>query len=202
MSILDAAIPLFASVGYDKTRMSDVAANVGVTEPVIFQNFGTKAELFSAVLERVADQAAASLSDLAAEHANVCDWLAELLSPEHLERLHTSPMFGVVFADAHRLQFDPDVSAALQRSIALVAEAMAAIVRRGQAEGAVRADVPPLTLAWLVVSLIQARQFRRTYTPEPSRTLETDLLGRTLDLLRAGTAHGTVSHLPHATSLN
>ena len=193
MTILDAAIPMFASAGFDKTRMSDVAASVGVTEPVIFQNFGTKAELFGAALERVADQAAASLSDHAAEHPNVCDWLADLLSPEHLDRLHTSPMFGVLFADAHRLQVDPDVSAALERSIALVAEAMAAIVRRGQDEGSVRADVPALTLAWLVVSLIQARQFRRTYTSDRSGALERDLLARTIDTLRPQSPRGSRS---------
>ena len=189
-TILDAAIPLFASAGYDKTRMSDVAARVGVTEPVIFQNFGTKAELFGAALQRVAAQSADYLSDLAAECANVCDWLAYLLSAEHLDRLHTAPMFGVLFADAHRLQSEAEVRAALERSIALVAEAMAAIVRRGQAEASIRADVPPLTLAWLVVSLIQARQFRRTYTPAPSATLESDLLARTVETLRPQTARG------------
>ena len=51
-TILDAAIPIFATAGYEQTRMSDVAACVGVTEPVIFQNFGTKAELFAAALDR------------------------------------------------------------------------------------------------------------------------------------------------------
>ena len=47
-----------------------------------------------------------------------------------------------------------------------------------------RTGVPPLTLAWLVVSLIQARQFRRTYSPDPSPVLETDLLGRNLETFR------------------
>src|SRR5262245_59836548 len=56
-SILDAAIPDFASLGYEQTRVSDVAARVGVTEPVIFQNFGTKAELFAAALDRVSEEA-------------------------------------------------------------------------------------------------------------------------------------------------
>jgi hypothetical protein len=93
-------------------------------------------------------------------------------------------MFGVLFADAHRLQFDSAVSAALERSVAVVADAMAGILRRGQREGSIRADVAPLTLAWLVVSLIQARQFRRTYSPEPSPVLEVDLLGRNLETFR------------------
>jgi AcrR family transcriptional regulator len=175
-TILDAAIPLFASAGYEQTRMADVAARVGVTEPVIFQNFGTKAELFAATLERVSLQAAAYLGQIAGEHATGHDWLCHLLASDHLDYLHTAPMFGVLFADAHRLQLEPEVRTALQRSVALVADAMAGMLRRGQLDGSIRADVPPLTLAWLVVSLIQARQFRRVYTPEPSAALETDLL--------------------------
>ena len=188
-TILDAAIPVFATLGYEQTRMADVAARVGVTEPVVFQNFGTKAELFAAALDRVSEQAAAHLADLSREHAQVNVWLRRLLTAEHLDHLHTAPMFGVLFEDAHRLQFEAGVSAALQRSTARVAEAMAGVLRRGQAHGDIRADVPPLTLAWLVVSQIQARQFRRRFTPEPSRELEDDLLAHLLAVLQEGRRH-------------
>jgi AcrR family transcriptional regulator len=183
-TILEAAIPLFAGVGYEHTRMADVAARVGVTEPVVFQNFGTKAELFAAALERASSDAATYLSDLARERANVHDWLRHLLEAEHLDRLHTAPMFGVLFAEAHRLQPDPGIAEALHRSVTRSAEAVAGVLRRGQAEGSIRADASPITLAWLVVSLIQARQFRRAHTPESSPALESDLLTRILDAFR------------------
>lgn len=183
-SILDAAIPLFASAGYGQTRMSDVAARVGVTEPVIFQNFGTKAELFAAALERVAGEAASYLRGLAAQSANVHDWLRHLLTADHLDHLHTAPMFGVLLADAHQLHFEASIGRALHQCIARVAEAMAEILRRGQAEGSIRTDASPEYLAWLVVSLIHARQFRRTHAAESGAALEADLLARTLDALR------------------
>jgi hypothetical protein len=93
-------------------------------------------------------------------------------------------MFGVLVADAHRLQLDAGVGAALHRSVARVAEAIAAILRRGQAEGSIRRDASSSTLAWLVVSLIQARRFRRLHTAEPSPALEHDLLARILEALR------------------
>jgi AcrR family transcriptional regulator len=183
-TILDAAIPLFASAGYEQTRMADVAARVGVTEPVIFQNFGTKGELFAAALERVSEYAARYLSELAQEHANVHNWLCHLLAAEHLDRLHTAPMFGVLFADAHRHQLEASVGTAMHRCVTRAADAVAGILRRGQAEGSIRDDTSPATLAWLVVSLIQAREFRRTHTAEPSPVLENDLLARILDALR------------------
>ena len=118
------------------------------------------------------------------KHASVDRWLRHLLASDHLDHLHTAPMFGVLFAEAHRLQFDAQVSTALQRSVACVADTLAGILRRGQREASIRADVPPLTLAWLVVSLIQARQFRRSYSPEPSPVLEADLLARNLETFR------------------
>ena len=92
-------------------------------------------------------------------------------------------MFGVLFEDAHRLQFEPGVSAALLRSTSRVAEAIANMLQRGHDQGSIRNDVPPLTLAWFVVSLIQARQFRRRFTPEPSAELENNILAQILQTL-------------------
>jgi AcrR family transcriptional regulator len=183
-TILDAAIPLFATAGYEQTRMSDIAARVGVTEPVIFQNFGTKAELFAAVLERATRHALSYLTDLAGEHPDVHDWLRRLLAPEHLDRLHTAPMFGVFFADAHQLQHEANIGGAMHRCVTRVAEVIAGTLRRGQTAGAIRDDTPADTLAWLVVSLIQARQFRRTHTAEPTPGLENDLLAGILNVFR------------------
>jgi len=183
-SILDAAVPLFANQGYERTRMSDVAARVGVTEPVIFQNFGTKAELFAAVLERVAQEAAGYLSALALEQESVHDWLRRVLAAEQLDRLHTAPMFGVLLADAHRLHDEAGIGEALHRCVTRVAEALAGMLQRGQREGSLRDDASPLTLAWLMVSLVQARQIRRTHTVEPAEALEHDVLAGILNALR------------------
>jgi AcrR family transcriptional regulator len=97
-TILEAAIPVFATLGYEQTRMSDVATQVGITEPVIFQNFGTKAKLFAAALERVSEQASDYLNDMAGKNTSVDRWLCQLLASDHLDHLHTAPMFGVLFA--------------------------------------------------------------------------------------------------------
>src|SRR5215471_14679276 len=64
-SILRAATTVFAQAGYRAAKVSDVAARVGVTEPVIFQNFGSKAALYAAVLDRVAGRIRNELQDLA-----------------------------------------------------------------------------------------------------------------------------------------
>src|SRR3954453_5120864 len=64
-SILAAAAEVFSAAGYRAGKVSDVAARVGVSEPVIFQNFGSKAALFAAVVDRVAGDVQAELERLA-----------------------------------------------------------------------------------------------------------------------------------------
>jgi AcrR family transcriptional regulator len=183
-TILDAATPVFISAGYEHTRMATIADRVGVTEPVVFQNFGSKPGLFAAVLDHVAGQVAEHVHALSLQFEDTVEWLGHLLNAEHLDRLHTSPMFGVLFADAHRLRAEPDVAEALQRAVNRLAEAAAMVLARAQSNGTIRGDVPATTLAWLVVSLVQARQFRREHTPQPSSALEAELLAATLAVLR------------------
>jgi AcrR family transcriptional regulator len=54
-TILDAAIRSFAAAGFDGTSMDAVAAKAGVTKPVIYDHFPSKAALFMSVLEAVRD---------------------------------------------------------------------------------------------------------------------------------------------------
>ena len=78
-TILEAATEVFAASGYRAGKVSDVAARIGVTEPVIFQNFGSKAALFAAVLDRLAGDVRASLDSLAGQHESAASLLAHIL---------------------------------------------------------------------------------------------------------------------------
>jgi len=182
-TILAAAIPLFAANGYEQTRVSDVAALVGVTEPVIFQNFGTKADLFAAVLDRVAGDLARSVAALAAESDDVLELLAHLVTAERLDRLHDRGGFGALLRDAGS-HVDGQVRDAWRRAVARAAGAVAGLLCRGQADGSIRRDVDATALAWLVLSLAQAREFRRQHAPSTPADLERELLAAVLDTLR------------------
>jgi AcrR family transcriptional regulator len=50
--ILDVALELFAERGYKGTSMEAVATAAGVTKPVVYDCFASKAELFGALLDR------------------------------------------------------------------------------------------------------------------------------------------------------
>lgn len=179
--ILEAATTAFATGGYERTPVSRIAEMVGVTEPVIFQNFGTKADLFAAVLERTSIADAGEFVPDGGE--DVLELVARMLSPEVHDRVHSSGGLGVLYAEADA-RSEPAVREAFQRALDRIVAALAAILRRGQGEGSIRDDVEPTTLAWLVLSLVRAREFRRVHVTHPSPALEQRLLAAVLDTLR------------------
>ena len=172
---------MFAEAGYRAGKVSQVAARIGVSEPVIFQNFGSKAALFAAVLGRVTQLVEARFSELADQLGSVPDLLAEVLSPEHLELLHAPGSLGSLFADAAALTDEPGVADAARRTVRTIAHGLSDLLRRGQAEGDLRPDLDPEAGAWWILSLMAARPFRAAIDPGPE--VETGLAALTLRTL-------------------
>jgi AcrR family transcriptional regulator len=181
-SILDAATEVFAAAGYRAARVSDVAARIGVSEPVIFQNFGSKAALYAAVLERLAGDIRAELQALAGKHGSASGLLAHVLSPPPAPRPHGPGSHGVLFADAVTLTADPGLAEPARRAARTLAGHLADIVRRGHADGSIRADTDPEAAAWLLLSVLSARPWRAVDMPDPDR-LEGDVAALALQAL-------------------
>jgi len=181
-TILTAAIREFAASGYDRTRISDIAAKLGVTEPVVFQNFGTKSSLCVAVLDRMADEAVRYLSALGDHSPDVAELLSVLLAHELQDWMHGPGAFGTMFAEAAK-NSEPSIRRAGRRAHTRTVQAVVELLRKGQHEGSIRNDVDVGTLGWLVLSQIHARQFRRAHSVT-SPTLEHAMLNALLAALR------------------
>lgn len=52
--ILDAALQEFMAAGYEKANIARIASGFGISTATIFRHFGTKRELFEAVIRRIA----------------------------------------------------------------------------------------------------------------------------------------------------
>jgi AcrR family transcriptional regulator len=65
--ILRAAMNRFGAGGYDGTRLDDVAADAGVTKPILYRHFGSKKDLYLAVLARHRDDLPKFVEDLPPE---------------------------------------------------------------------------------------------------------------------------------------
>jgi AcrR family transcriptional regulator len=168
-SILVAATEVFSAAGYRAAKVSDVAARLGVSEPVIFQNFGSKAALYAAVLDRVAAQVRDGLQDLAGEHGSASGLLAHVLSAPEDRPPHGPGSHGVLFADAATLAADPGLAEPARRAARSLADHLADLLRRGQADGDIRADTDPQAAAWLLLSVLSTRPWRTAAMPDPDR---------------------------------
>lgn len=183
-SILDAATEVFAAAGYRAAKVSDVAARIGVSEPVIFQNFGSKEALYAAVLDRVADGVRGELHALAGQHGSAADLLAHVLSPSGPAGQHGHQAHGALFGDAATLLADPGLSEPARNAARSLAGHLADLVRRGQADGSIRADVSPEAAGWMLLSLLSARPWRAALMPGPS--LEDEVADLALQALASG----------------
>ena len=181
-SILVAATEVFSELGYQRGTMAEVARRVGVSEPVIFQKFGSKAALFAAVLDEATAQMIAAMQERAAVHESVGAWLTEFVAPDHLAHMHGRRTHHVLFTDAVAQTTEQVVKKAIRRTHRTVAAALADLLARGQAEGSVRHDLDPQASAWWLLSFLATRAFRAAMTPDGGH-LETQLAAMTLRAL-------------------
>ena len=171
-SILDAAAEVFAAAGYRAAKVSDVAARIGVTEPVIFQNFGSKAALYTAVLDRMVGHIRAELEELTEQHGSALELLAHVLSPPSPRSwTHGHRSHHVLFANAATLAADPDpdLIEPARRAARALAGHLADLLRSGQAEGSLRPEADPEAAAWLLLSVLSARPLRAVAMPHRDR---------------------------------
>lgn len=178
-TILHAAAEVFAETGYRAAKMSDIAARIGVSEPVIFQNFGSKAALFAAVVERAAAEARESLAEIA-EGRDRKELLAHVLAgPAHGQPGHSAAgsanahagadhpgaAYSVLFADAVTLAAEPELVGPARDAVRTVAAHLADLIRhaRGSEDTGPAAD--PEAAAWLLLSVLSARRLRAAAMP-------------------------------------
>ncbi|MCP2242669.1 TetR/AcrR family transcriptional regulator [Lentzea aerocolonigenes] len=178
-SILAAATEVFAEVGYLRGKTSVVARKVGVSEPVVFQNFGTKASLFAAVVDRAAEYVCRMVERLTTTNLPVSGLLETMLDPEHLEHVHSAGSVGAIFADASTITGEAEIEAAARNAVQRFAAAITALLDRGRADGELRADLDTEAAAWWLLSLVSSQRFRQVTAGDP-KAVEARLAESTL----------------------
>jgi AcrR family transcriptional regulator len=193
-SILDAAIVVFAETGYRRGRTAEIAARVGVSEPVVFQNFGSKAALYAAVLDLAAERVRADLREELETccGGSVATLLEHVLAPGHVDRMHGRGALGALLADAAALTGEPPIAEAYGRCTRRIAEELTALLDRGRRAGEIAADLDPAAGAWWLLSFVASHRFRHTALPGESRAeLEDRLAELTRRLLTGDAGSGT-----------
>jgi AcrR family transcriptional regulator len=149
--ILDAAVRVFASHGYDAARVSDIAREAGVAYGLVYHYYASK----EAVLEAVFREAWGRLLAAVA--------LAEETGADAAEQLEL-----VVKIVLRAWRDDPDLVRLLVREVTRnphihdeldeIGEAFANLermVRRGQADGTFRAELDPKLASWMLYGALE-----------------------------------------------
>lgn len=72
-SIIEAAVRLFSERGFRGTTTRELASAVGVTEPVLYEHFKTKRDLYAAIVEAKAQEGLQYASEVTARYRHADD---------------------------------------------------------------------------------------------------------------------------------
>ncbi|HET6449648.1 MAG TPA: TetR/AcrR family transcriptional regulator [Conexibacter sp.] len=161
--VLDIAHARFAAHGFAAVTMDDVAADVGVTKPLLYAYFGNKERLYLACMERAGDAMFATVGAAVSDATSPADALRR--------GLHAFFAFVDEDRDAWRVLFDETLPAGgeladrvaeyRERLLALVAQSnLARLPERHRAEHAT--EVEAIAVALLGAAEALARWWLRT----------------------------------------
>ncbi len=171
--IMKAAEKLFTGRRFHEIKMSDVATAARVGKGTIYQYFKDKNDLFF----QVATSGFEELCDLlhrkvpegepfASQLLDVCVAISSFFQGRRqLLRLMQSE-------DARMLCCRGDMRARWTETRRKLAGAVAAVLRKGVAEGVVRPDVPPEALASFLLGMLRTRAHDLAEAPEETRRIE------------------------------
>lgn len=149
--LLEASITCFAEHGYQGTTTARLARAAQVTEPVLYQHFDSKHDLFVALLEEVGKEVLGEWRRAIAPLKSPLDQLRVLL---RLNPAIADPrgmqLYRVIFAAQAEFR-EPEIQAALCTHYQRYARFLANVIKRAQRAKQVRRDVSAAGLAWQLI---------------------------------------------------
>ena len=145
--ILLSAAESFASRGFDGASLVDIAEAAGVTTGAVYSHFRGKPELLLTVVSSTLDAVHPARRDDAGESpAYLHEWVDWLIAPEQ------TSLRALIAEIHHAAMRDPEVRERLSTYGREYSAMIAAMIERWQAEGIVRADRDPRSVAGLFLT--------------------------------------------------
>jgi AcrR family transcriptional regulator len=151
--ILAAATTEFAASGYDGASMDAIAARTQTTRALINYYFGSKERLYQAVLERVYGEIRDAEEGLALDHLPPVEAMRRIVEFTYDYYVDHEYFVRIVVAENQAQGRYLKRSPTLRRLNRPIIERLAAVIARGQAEGAFRRDVDPATVHMAIAAL-------------------------------------------------
>ncbi|MFQ5417097.1 MAG: TetR/AcrR family transcriptional regulator [Myxococcota bacterium] len=147
--ILDAAIRVFARTGFHSARVSDIASEAGIAYGLVYHYFKNKEEILNSIFEErwsgfldavegIADSPVSTEDKLAGIAAAILG--AYRVHPEWVKVFVLEIQRSARFAEPGQI-----------RAVGKLFQAVARVLRDGQAKGDVRGDIDPDIACYIVV---------------------------------------------------
>jgi AcrR family transcriptional regulator len=151
--IAEAALTLVADRGLNRLSIAAVAQRVGLVPSGIYRHFKSKEEILMAVLDQMEARLVANVRAVREESTDPLERLRGLLV-RHIRMIREGRAIPrIIFSDeAH--DGHPDRKARVQRMLNEYLGHIGQLVRQGQQEGKVRAELDPGTVALLFMGMI------------------------------------------------
>jgi AcrR family transcriptional regulator len=149
--LLDSAARCFAKHGYRGTTTVMIAAEAGVSEPIIYRHFRNKQDLFIALIEKVADEVLENWQHATEKIANPLEQLTMLLyqNPATSDP-KTAEVYRILFHASTETD-EPEIRHAIRDHYERYVRSLASVMSQAQQAGQIRNDLPAEWLAWQII---------------------------------------------------
>jgi TetR/AcrR family transcriptional regulator len=150
--ILDAAVDVFARLGYSAAGTADIAAAAGIGEPTIYRYFTNKREVYLAAIRRASDEILSNWEQLAADAPDALTALRQI-GLWYFRRLQDRPELLMLRSRSISESPDQETLAAVRTEYLRVLHFVQSAFERAQQEGQIEASEDVKTLAWIYMAV-------------------------------------------------
>jgi TetR/AcrR family transcriptional regulator len=149
--VLESAARCFARHGYRGTTTAMIAAEAGVSEPIIYRHFKNKHDLFIALIEEVGDRVFHNWEVASAGAKTPLEKLQTMMfSNPATSDPWTASVYQVLFHASTEIS-EPAILEAIRDHYERYARSLASVMKEAQEAGEIRSDVPAEWLTWQII---------------------------------------------------
>ncbi len=149
--LIEKAIEVLANSNYRSATTAKIASEAGVSEPVIYQHFGSKKDLFLAVLDRIRTDILEGWSR-ATEDVRSPKTALRILGAYHYMFIKENKAAEKILFQAISEVDDDEIRANLKDHFAAFAGFMSDFVRQGKEMGIINPGIDDTMAGWVILS--------------------------------------------------
>lgn len=150
--ILDAAVDVFARLGFGTAGTADIARAAGIGEPTIYRYFSNKRDLYVAAVRRSGDEILEAWAAITDESPDALTAL-QRIGVWYYERLQTHPELLLLRSRSITDALDDSVTDVVREQYRSVMQFVESLFRRAKDSGQLRADEDITTLTWMFMAV-------------------------------------------------